>query len=110
MPAKEPARNPIEHHRVYEKIKFINSGSFGYVILARNKITGENVAIKFVEVNSEKDVKHRYARDDLRLSLPSDCRPFVRRCELYPYSSFYRLCECGIVLVTRCSGAASTLF
>ena len=50
MPAKEPDQDPLEGHPKYRKIKFINSGSFGYVILAENKETGERVAIKFVEV------------------------------------------------------------
>ena len=50
MPAKEPEQDPLEGHPVFEKLKFINSGSFGYVILARNKVSGEQVAIKFVEV------------------------------------------------------------
>ena len=60
MPAKEPEKDPLLGHPVYEKVKVINSGSFGYVILARNKVTGEEVASKFVEVNTDKDVKHRY--------------------------------------------------
>jgi serine/threonine-protein kinase SRK2 len=50
MPAKEPEQDPLEGHPVFEKLKFINSGSFGYVILAKNKVSGEQVAIKFVEV------------------------------------------------------------
>eukprot|EP00889_Picochlorum_renovo_P000715 jgi/Picre1/27745/NNA_000709.t1 len=58
MPAKEPEQDPLEGHPVFEKLKFINSGSFGYVILAKNKVSGEQVAIKFVEVNSDKDLKH----------------------------------------------------
>lgn len=60
MPAKEPANDPLAGHPVYAQVRFINSGSFGYVVLARNKQTGEEVAIKFVEVSTEKDVKHRY--------------------------------------------------
>uniref|UniRef100_A0A7S1CUB7 Protein kinase domain-containing protein n=1 Tax=Picochlorum oklahomense TaxID=249345 RepID=A0A7S1CUB7_9CHLO len=58
MPAKEPEQDPLQGHPVFEKLKFINSGSFGYVILAKNKVSGEQVAIKFVEVNSDKDLKH----------------------------------------------------
>lgn len=58
MPAKEPATDPLVGTK-YEKVKFINSGSFGYVVLARNKETSAEVAIKFVEVSTEKDVKHR---------------------------------------------------
>ena len=58
MPAKEPDTDPLVGTK-YEKIKFINSGSFGYVVLARNKETSAEVAIKFVEVSTEKDVKHR---------------------------------------------------
>ena len=61
MPAKEPTKDPLAGHDKFEQIRFINSGSFGYVVLARNKQTGEEVAIKFVEVSTEKDVKHRYA-------------------------------------------------
>jgi len=50
MPAQEPEVDPIAQHPKYKKVKFINSGSFGYVILAENKQTGERVAIKFVQV------------------------------------------------------------
>lgn len=62
MPAKEPEKDPLAGHPVYEQVRFINSGSFGYVVLAKNKQTNDEVAIKFVEVSTEKDLKHRYAR------------------------------------------------
>ena len=43
------AKNPLEHNSKYEKIKDLNAGAFGFVQLAREKETGERVAIKFME-------------------------------------------------------------
>lgn len=57
MPMQEPDKDPLEGHPTYRKLKFINSGSFGYVILAENIQSGEQLAIKFVEID-----KYEYIR------------------------------------------------
>ncbi|KAL6750394.1 Snf1-like ser/thr protein kinase [Haematococcus lacustris] len=49
MPVTPPAKDPLAGHERYEKIQDLSSGSFGFVQLARNKATGEQVAIKFIE-------------------------------------------------------------
>lgn len=41
--------NPLEGHRRYEKVEDINSGSFGFVMKAKDKIAGRLVAIKFLQ-------------------------------------------------------------
>lgn len=50
MPAEEPREDPLKGNPKYRRVRYINSGSFGYVILAENIQTGEQVAIKFTEV------------------------------------------------------------
>jgi len=40
---------PLERHNKYEKVRDINSGTFGFVQLARNRHTGELLAVKFLE-------------------------------------------------------------
>ncbi|KAI3438615.1 hypothetical protein D9Q98_001038 [Chlorella vulgaris] len=40
---------PLEGHVRYQKIKDLNSGTFGFVQLALDRTTGRNVAIKFIE-------------------------------------------------------------
>ncbi|KXZ48147.1 hypothetical protein GPECTOR_30g243 [Gonium pectorale] len=46
----QPGRpEPIANHPRYEKIKDLNSGTFGFVQLARDKHTGETWAVKFIE-------------------------------------------------------------
>ncbi|GAX81597.1 hypothetical protein CEUSTIGMA_g9025.t1 [Chlamydomonas eustigma] len=47
MSHKRP--EPLLGHPTYEKIKDLNSGTFGFVQLCRNKITKEQCAIKFIE-------------------------------------------------------------
>ena len=42
--------DPLEGHPRYRKLKDINKGSFGVVILAENLQTQEQVAIKFTRV------------------------------------------------------------
>ena len=42
-------KDPLQGNRKYEKIKDLNAGAFGFVQLARDKETGEKVAIKFME-------------------------------------------------------------
>jgi serine/threonine-protein kinase SRK2 len=40
---------PLLDHPRYEKIRDLNSGTFGFVQLARDKQTGELIAVKFIE-------------------------------------------------------------
>eukprot|EP00884_Botryococcus_braunii_P022447 jgi/Botrbrau1/8887/Bobra.0148s0007.1 len=47
MPASSKS-NPLEGHPRYEKVRDLNSGAFGFVVLARDKETKEQVAIKFL--------------------------------------------------------------
>eukprot|EP00798_Chlamydomonas_sp_ICE-L_P021897 gene21897-28937_t len=44
-----PTAEPLADNQKYEKIRDLGSGSFGLVVQARNKITGADVAIKFIE-------------------------------------------------------------
>lgn len=44
--AGEP--NPLDGHARYQKVRDLNSGSFGFVCLAVDKASGEEVAIKFL--------------------------------------------------------------
>lgn len=41
--------NPLAGVRRYERISSLSSGSFGLIILARDNLTGDFVAIKFIE-------------------------------------------------------------
>ena len=50
MPAGAPTTDPLAGNTRYRMLKYINRGSFGFVILAQNLDTKEQVAIKFVEV------------------------------------------------------------
>ena len=43
------SKNPLENNSKYEKVKDLNAGAFGFVQLAKEKETGERVAIKFME-------------------------------------------------------------
>lgn len=45
-----PAADPLAGNTRYRKIKDINKGSFGFVVLAENLETREQVAIKFTRV------------------------------------------------------------
>ncbi|EFN57836.1 hypothetical protein CHLNCDRAFT_51150 [Chlorella variabilis] len=56
----QPAGDPLAGNTRYRKIKDINKGSFGFVVLAENLETREQVAIKFTRVDSEQDVKHAH--------------------------------------------------
>ncbi len=49
MPVVQKVSDPLQDNNKYEKVKDLNSGSFGFVQHARNKHTGEDVAIKFIE-------------------------------------------------------------
>lgn len=46
----QPAGDPLAGNTRYRKIKDINKGSFGFVVLAENLETREQVAIKFTRV------------------------------------------------------------
>lgn len=48
--AAAPPADPLANHPRYRKIKDINKGSFGFVVLAENVETREQVAIKFTRV------------------------------------------------------------
>ncbi|KAG2451391.1 hypothetical protein HYH02_003992 [Chlamydomonas schloesseri] len=48
-PAPAGRPEPLVGHPRYEKIKDLNSGTFGFVQLARDKLTGETWAVKFIE-------------------------------------------------------------
>lgn len=50
-------QEPLEGSTRYEKIRDLNSGTFGFVQLARDKASGELVAIKFIE-RGEKVTKY----------------------------------------------------
>ncbi|KAL4434192.1 hypothetical protein ABPG75_000633 [Micractinium tetrahymenae] len=56
----QPVPDPLAGHPRYRKIKDINKGSFGFVVLAENLETREQVAIKFTRVDSDSDVKHAH--------------------------------------------------
>lgn len=46
----EQVPDPLANHPKYRTVKYLNRGSFGFVLLAVNKETNEEVAIKFVLV------------------------------------------------------------
>lgn len=48
-PGVRDGREPLTGHEKYEKLKDLSAGAFGFVQLARNKRTGQHVAIKFLE-------------------------------------------------------------
>jgi serine/threonine protein kinase len=50
MPAGAPDNDPLEGSTRYRTLKYINRGSFGFVLLVEDLATKEQVAIKFVEV------------------------------------------------------------
>ncbi|GAX76464.1 hypothetical protein CEUSTIGMA_g3909.t1 [Chlamydomonas eustigma] len=41
--------DPLAGHEKYEKVKMLGQGSFGFVVLARNKLTGKSAAIKLLQ-------------------------------------------------------------
>lgn len=49
MSAHGARPEPLEGHPKYQKVKDLNSGTFGFVQLALDKTTGRQVAIKFIE-------------------------------------------------------------
>ena len=48
-PGVRDGREPLSDHPKYEKLKDLSAGAFGFVQLARNRRTGQHVAIKFLE-------------------------------------------------------------
>jgi len=46
---RKPKGEPLDNHPKYDKVRDINSGTFGFVQLARDRRTGELVAVKFIE-------------------------------------------------------------
>jgi hypothetical protein len=48
-PGVRDGKEPLVGHEKYEKLKDLSAGAFGFVQLARNKRTGQHVAIKFLE-------------------------------------------------------------
>ncbi|CAD7704929.1 unnamed protein product [Ostreobium quekettii] len=54
--------NPLEGHPRYEKVSDVNSGSFGFVMKARDRLTGRLVAIKFLHRG---DKIHRYVQREI---------------------------------------------
>lgn len=63
-----PLADPV--HPRYEKIKDLNSGTFGFVQLCKDKRTGEVLAIKFIE-RGEKVGVSGSGTPVLLLSLPN---------------------------------------
>ena len=47
--ASKTRQEPLQGHPKYEKIKDLNSGTFGFVQLCKNKLDNSDVAIKFIE-------------------------------------------------------------
>lgn len=43
---------PLANHPKYEKIRDLDKGAFGWVQHARNRLTGEEVAVKFIELGA----------------------------------------------------------
>ena len=44
-----PEADPLVGHYKYQKVRFLSSGSYGFVLLAVDKTSGDLVAIKFIE-------------------------------------------------------------
>lgn len=62
--------DPLAGHPKYERVRDLNSGAFGTVILARNRSTGRQVAVKLLprgdrvgRVSEEKDGTRRRGGD-----------------------------------------------
>jgi serine/threonine-protein kinase SRK2 len=50
MAAAAHAIEPLANHPKYEKVRDLDKGAFGWVQHARNRQTGEEVAVKFIEL------------------------------------------------------------
>lgn len=72
MPVDEPQDDLLKGHPRYKNIKYLNKGSFGYVVLAEDLQTQEQVAIKFVKIANDEDKKlsHREIMNHQKLLHP----------------------------------------
>ncbi|CAK0785491.1 hypothetical protein CVIRNUC_008700 [Coccomyxa viridis] len=50
--------NPLTDHPKYVTLKYLSEGSFGFVVLAKERTTGKQVAIKFMERTEGKMTKN----------------------------------------------------
>lgn len=82
-PGVRDGREPLTGHEKYEKLKDLSAGAFGFVQLARNKRTGQHVAIKFLE----------RVRDFPAPALPSQCKSQSRPVLLFQSGSQWRACQ-----------------
>ena len=48
----EQAPNPLKQHEKYDKVADIGIGASGFVVLAQDKVTQQQVAIKFLDRGS----------------------------------------------------------
>ena len=60
---------PLDGHHKYEKISDLGEGAFGFVQLARNKHTGEHVAIKFLPRGPDVSILLRRSKSPALLSM-----------------------------------------
>lgn len=58
-----PAIEPLASHPKYEKIKDLDKGAFGWVQHARNRQTGEEVAVKFITLGPR--FYHKYVMREI---------------------------------------------
>ncbi|CAL8464979.1 g4514 [Coccomyxa elongata] len=49
MAVQPPTEDPLKNHHRYQTVKYLSSGSYGFVVLARDRTSGSSVAIKFIE-------------------------------------------------------------
>eukprot|EP00884_Botryococcus_braunii_P022478 jgi/Botrbrau1/8914/Bobra.0148s0028.1 len=71
--ARDQSQDPLANHPKYEKVRDINAGAFGFVQLARNKFTHQQVAIKFLPRGSA--INKHVAREIVNHS--NFCHPHV---------------------------------
>lgn len=70
--ARPSLGSELQGHDVYEKIRDLNRGSFGMVVLARDKETNELFALKFIERGPQKISRyvHREIANHMKLRHP----------------------------------------
>lgn len=61
-------------HAVMMQIRDLNSGTFGFVQLARDKQTGELIAVKFIERGDKVSIQTLQMLSKLVCCAPSPCR------------------------------------
>ncbi|CDW82180.1 protein kinase domain containing protein [Stylonychia lemnae] len=63
--------NTIKFEEIYDYHKFLGCGSFGFVVSAVDKLTGEHVALKIVDTSSESSVQciHRYSLKQFQIQI-----------------------------------------